>query len=66
MKLDLFKINSLMASNEISKSQLAKKSNISKQWLYMVLGRGFASPKIVNKLAKGLNVPVEEIILKEQ
>lgn len=65
MKLDIFKINVLLAENKITKSQLADKSNISKQWLYMVLGRGYASPQIVNKLAKGLNVEVSEILLKE-
>lgn len=65
MKLDIFKINVLLAENEISKSQLADNSNISKQWLYMVLNRGYASPQIVNKLAKGLNVEVSEIIKSE-
>ena len=65
MKLDIFKINTLLAEKELSKSQLADKSNISKQWLYMILGRGYASSKMINKLAKGLNVEVSEILAKE-
>lgn len=65
MKLDIFKINVLLAENKISKSQLADRSNMSKQWLYMVLSRGYATPLMVNKLAKGLNVEVSEIIKSE-
>lgn len=65
MKINSDAIKLLIAKKNISLSTFADEINISRQWLGVVLSRGYASPQIVNKLAKGLNVDVSEILLKE-
>lgn len=65
MKINSDAIKLIIAKNNMNLSTFAKKINISRQWLGVVLSRGYASPQIVNKLAKGLNVEVSEIIKSE-
>lgn len=65
MKIDSDKIKLKLANQNITISDFSDKVNISRQWLGIVLNRGYASPQIVNKLAKGLKVEVSEILLKE-
>lgn len=65
MKLDINKINLIKVEKSYTNVDISKKTNISQAWLSTILNRGYASPIIVNKLSKGLNVPAEEILLKE-
>lgn len=62
MKLDCLKIEMYLAENGLSKSQFAKRCNISRQNLSTILRRGSCEPATVGKLATGLGVPVREII----
>ena len=65
MKLDMNKINLIKAERNINNVDIAKMCNISRPWLSKVFNSVRVSPKMVNKLAKGLNVDVSELILKE-
>lgn len=61
MKINTNKVILLLAEKEMSKSELAQKSGISRQNLSTILGRGSCSPKTAGKIAKGLGIPVSEL-----
>lgn len=52
-----------MAERDMTQGKLSEKSGIARTWLSMLLSRGTASANAVVKIAKGLNVDPEEIIL---
>lgn len=59
------KINLIKAERGLNNTDIAKLCGISRTWLSKVFNSISVSPKTVNKLAKGLNVDVSELILKE-
>lgn len=61
MKLDILKIEIFLAENGLSKSEYAKRCNISRQNISTILRRGSCEPVTAGKLAKGLGIPVGEI-----
>ena len=62
IKINSNRIYLLMAEQEHTQASLAPLCGISRQSICTMLTRGTAAPKSVSKLAKGLGVPVSEII----
>ena len=59
-------INLIKAERGLNNKDISKLCNISEAWLSKVFNSIRVSPKMVNKLAKGLNVEVSEILQKEE
>lgn len=67
MKINKEKFEIAMASVPITLAQLSEKSEISVVAIRKAInGKRNPKPFTVGKLAKALNVPVEEIILREE
>lgn len=64
MDLNKRKIETLLAERGWSKSDYARRCNISRQNLSTILRRGSCEPITVGKLARGLGVSVSEITLE--
>lgn len=65
MLINTTKIKIIMAQESMTLSQLALQSGITRQNISTILSRGSCTPLSVGKIARGLGVPVEEIILEE-
>lgn len=65
MRLNMNKINFIKAERNLNNKDISKLCNISEAWLSKVFNSVKVSPKIVHKLAKGLNVEVSEILQRE-
>ena len=65
MRLNMNKINLIKAERGLNNTDISDICDISTAWLSKVFNSISVSPKTVNKLAKGLNVEVSELILKE-
>lgn len=64
MTLNTTKIELSMAEHGLTKKGLAELCGISAQNVSTIIRRGTCEPKTVGKLAKGLGVPVSDIIEK--
>lgn len=64
MKVNIneFNIRLRMAQKNLNNKQLAEKMDVSRQWLGVVLERGYATFDYVNKLAKALDCEINEIV----
>jgi DNA-binding Xre family transcriptional regulator len=60
------KIVRILAEKEMTKSELAARSGLSRQNISTIIGRGTCEPKTAGKLAAGLGVRVEEIMKEAQ
>lgn len=58
-------VETMFAEQGLTQSELAARSGFSRQNLSTILRRGTAAPKTVGKLARGLGVPVADIIREE-
>lgn len=65
MKINVHKIKLLLAEKEMTRGELAAKSGISRQNISTILTRGTCELKTVGKLAKGLNIPIDELVKEE-
>lgn len=65
MKIDTKKVALFLAEQELTKTALAERSGMSRQNISTILGRGTCEPATAGKLAKGLGVPVAEIVKEE-
>jgi len=65
MKINVHKIKLILAEREMTRTDLAVKSGISRQNISTILTRGTCELKTVGKLAKGLNIPISEIAREE-
>lgn len=66
MKISKSKIELLLAENGITITRLAELAGISRQNISTIKQRGTCAPCTAAKLAKGLGVPVAEIIETEK
>lgn len=66
MKISKRKIELLLAEKGINLTVLAERSGMSRQNISTIRGRGTCTPCSAAKLAKGLGVPVAEIIETEK
>lgn len=64
MKIDSDRIEILLAERGMTKSDLAKKSGISRQSVSTIIRRGTCEPRSAGKLANGLHVGIGEITKK--
>lgn len=62
MKLDIFKLNVILAERGMSKADLAKICGISRQNISTLWTRGTCWPQTAGKLATALGVDVTEIV----
>lgn len=65
MKIDVTKIKLLLAAQELTMSEFANRSGVSRQSICTIMKCGTCRPTTASKLAKGLGVDVAEIIKKE-
>lgn len=65
MKINLFAVEAILAERGMTKAELAHKSGFSRQNLSTIIHRGTCEPKTAGKLARGLNVPLEKIVVWE-
>lgn len=66
MKLNTSKIKIILAERDLTRAALAEASGISRQNVSTILTRGTCEPRTAGKLAKGLGVPVSEIVMEEE
>ena len=66
LKISKSKLDLLLAEKGINLTALAERSGISRQSISTIRGRGTCTPCTAAKLAKGLGVPVAEIIETEK
>lgn len=62
MKIDSKKIKSLIAEKEMTLSAFAESIEMTKQGLSVILSKGSCGTVNAGKIAKGLNIPVQQII----
>lgn len=65
MEINAKKLEVLLARNGLNQVQLSESSGVSRQSICTTIKRGSCSPATAYKLAKALNIDVEEIIQKE-
>ena len=62
MKINVAKIETLLAEQEMTKRMLAEKSGISRQNISTIVRRGTCEPKTAGRLAAGLGVTINQIV----
>lgn len=62
MQLNVLAIKTLMATKEMTQTDLAKLSSLSNQSVSYIMARGSCSPRSAGKLAKALGVDVKDIL----
>ncbi|MGI6013705.1 MAG: helix-turn-helix domain-containing protein [Oscillospiraceae bacterium] len=62
MKINIVRIETLMAEKRLTRKALSDLSGVSPTTLSTVIRRGTAEPKTIGKLAAGLSVDVTDII----
>lgn len=65
MKLDIRAIQIIMAERQMTRAQLADDCSMCRQNISTILNRGTCALKTAGKLAKGLGVPVSQIMKEE-
>lgn len=63
MYINKFKLESLLATQGMSKRELSHRAGVSRQSISEILKRGRCQPVTAGKLARGLGVPLDEIVL---
>lgn len=66
MKINISNVEFIMAMKGLKSYQVAEKAGMSRQAFSTVKQRGTCTPRTVAKIAKGLGVEVEKIIVKEE
>ena len=65
MKLNAWKIKTLLAEREMNQSDLAVKIGVNRQQVNDLLSRETCTLKTLGRIAKALGVSVEEIVKEE-
>lgn len=65
MKINVNKIKVILAERSMTRAELAAGCGISRQNISTILTRGTCELKTAGKIAKGLGIPVEEIMKEE-
>ena len=65
MKINRTKIETVMAENQITLSQLSMASGIAKQNISTIMRRGTCTPRTAGRIAAGLQLPVAAIVREE-
>ena len=64
MMINVIKLETMLAEWGLTKAAYAENCGISRQNVSTIIRRGTCEPKTAGKLAKGLGVPVSDIIEK--
>lgn len=64
MRINSVKVEMMIAEQGLTKVALSEKSGITRQNISAIIRRGTCEPRTAGKLAAGLGVDVEEIIMK--
>lgn len=62
MKINVIRIESILAERDMTKSAFAERCGVSRQNISTIIRRGTCEPRTAGKLAAGLDVSVAEII----
>lgn len=65
MNINATRIETLLAEQSLTKTELAEKCGIARQNISIIIRRGTCEPRTAGKLAAGLGVRVADIIEKE-
>lgn len=65
MNISTRRIEEILAERDMTKADLSAVCGISRQNVSTIIRRGTCEPRTAGKLAKGLGVPVSEIIREE-
>lgn len=65
MTINTTKLETMLAERGLTKAAYAANCGISRQNVSTIIRRGTCEPKTVGKLARGLGVPVADIIREE-
>lgn len=65
MRINPDKAYALMADNGLTISEVSRRGNISRKGLQSALKRGTCRPESLGRIAKGLGVTAEAIMIKE-
>ncbi len=65
MKIYSDKVSRTLADKQMSRSALASAAGLTRSQISVILKRGTATELTVGKIAAGLGVPVEEIMIRE-
>lgn len=66
MRVDSVRIETMLAEREMTKRRLSTLCGISAQNLSTIIRRGTCTPKSAGRIAKGLGVSVEAVLLAEK
>lgn len=62
MRINVIRIESILAERDMTKSAFAERCGVSRQNISTIIRRGTCEPRTAGKLAAGLGVSVAEII----
>lgn len=62
VKLNVRRIKIILAEREMTMAALSESCGISRQNVSFIIQRGACQPKTAGRLARGLGVPVEEVL----
>lgn len=65
MRINSFRINAQLARQGMTQSELAKKAGMTRQATSTLIRRGSCEPRTAGRIARALNVDVEDLIVKE-
>ena len=65
MKINTAKIKMILAERGMTRGELADCCGICRQNVSIIMARGTCEPKTAGKIAKGLGVPVDEIVKED-
>lgn len=65
MKINVSKIKAILAERSMTRAELASACGMCRQNVSTILTRGTCEPKTAGKIAKGLGIPVEEIMKED-
>lgn len=64
MYINTQRIYLCLAERGMTRSQLAEKSGIARTNISTILGRGTCTPATLGKLARGLDIPPEQLMIE--
>ena len=62
MKINVLKVNILLAEKQMTQTQLAEKCEFTRQNVSKILAKGRCAPATAGRIAAGLGVHVSEIV----
>lgn len=65
MRINAHSVRIMLARREMTSAELASKAGLCKQAISTIMTRGTCEPKTLGKIARALEVDVEDLIAKE-